>query len=163
MRKFLLALALVGSVAAVTATTAFAAVTFHSGPTFTDLGGGYRVNLSADASGLGSTNLTGTIVFSATVQYTCQNKGGGTAPGQPLQINQQSSQTVKPNPKDGRAVINLTASLTIPATVPGNEIGCPNGNWTGINPVVQGSVSATGTITWGGSQLFQQTISPVTP
>jgi len=70
---------------------------------------------------------------------------------------------VKPNPKDGRAVIDLTASLTIPATVPGKDIGCPSGNWTGINPVVIGNVSATGTITWGSQQLFQQTISPVTP
>jgi hypothetical protein len=162
MRKLLLAVALVGAVAAATATAAFASVTFHAGPTFTDLGGGYTVNLYADASGLGSTNLTGTIVFSANVQYTCQNKGGGTAPGQPLHLNEQSSQTRKPNPKDGRAVIDLTASLTIPATVPGNEIGCPNGNWTGINPVVIGDVSATGTITWGTAQLFQQTISPVT-
>jgi len=55
MRKLLLAVALAGAVAAATATTAFAGVTFHAGPSFTDLGGGYTVNLFADASGLGKT------------------------------------------------------------------------------------------------------------
>jgi hypothetical protein len=146
------------------ATSAFAAApTFHQGPSFTDQGGGFTVNLFAEASGLGNADLTGTIDFSGTVQYTCQNKGGATAPGQPLQIDQQASQSARANPKNGRATIDLTASFTPPATVPGDEIGCPNGNWRGINPVVIGPVSATGTITWKGEQLFQQTISPVTP
>ncbi len=139
------------------------AVKFQEGPSFTDLLGGYTVNLNADASGLGNTDLVGTIVFSGTVQYTCQNNGGNTAPGQPLQITQPFSQSVKPEPKNGRAVLDLTASFTPPATQPGKDIGCPSGKWTGINPVVIGDVSATGTITWGGQQLFQQTISPVTP
>ena len=145
------------------ATSAFAAPTFHQGPSFTDQGGGFTVNLFAEASGLGNADLTGTIDFSGTVQYTCQNRGGGTAPGQPLQLNQQASQSARANPKNGRATIDLTASFSPPATVPGNLIGCPNGNWRGVNPVVIGPVSATGTITWQGQQLFQQTISPVTP
>jgi hypothetical protein len=144
------------------ATSAFAAITFHQGPTFTDQGGGFTVRLSAEASGLGNADLTGTIAFSGTVQYTCQNKGGSTAPGQPLQIDQQVSQSARANPKNGRATIDLTASFTPPATVPGDEVGCPNGNWRGINPVVLGPVSATGTITWQGQVLFTQTISPVT-
>ena len=148
---------------ALAATAAFAAPTFKVGPSFTDQGGGFTVNLSAEASGLGNADLTGTIAFSGTVQYTCQNKGGATAPGQPLQVNQQVSQSARANPKNGRATIDLTASFTPPATVPGNQIGCPNGNWTGINPVVIGPVSATGTITWQGQTLFQATISPVTP
>ena len=80
-----------------------------------------------------------------------------------LQIDQQVSQSARANPKNGRATIDLTASFTPPATVPGDQIGCPNGRWTGINPVVISPVSATGTITWQGQQLFQQTISPVTP
>jgi hypothetical protein len=144
------------------ATSALAAPTFHQGPSFTDQDG-LTVNLFAEASGLGNADLTGTIAFSGTVQYTCQNRGGNTAPGQPLQIDQQVSQSARANPKNGRATIDLTASFTPPATVPGDEIGCPNGRWTGINPVVIGPVSATGTITWQGQQLFQQTISPVTP
>jgi hypothetical protein len=143
---------------------AFADITLHSA-SFTDLGGGYTVNLSGDASGLGTTDLVGTIVFSGDVQYTCQNKGGSTAPGQPLHITQPFSQSARTNPKNGRATINLTASFSPPATVPGDEIGCPNGNWKGINPVVVGPVSATGTLTAGsgGPTLFQQTISDVTP
>jgi hypothetical protein len=150
-------------VSAIAATSAFAAVTFHQGPTFTDQGGGFTVRLFAEASGLGNADLTGTIAFSGTVQYTCQNRGGNTAPGQPLQIDQEVSQSARANPKNGRATIDLTASFTPPATVPGDEIGCPNGRWTGINPVVLGPVSATGTITWMGQELFEQTISPVTP
>lgn len=149
--------------AAFAATSALATPTFHQGPSFTDQGGGFTVNLFAEASGLGNADLTGTIAFSGIVQYTCQNKGGNTAPGQPLQIDQQVSQSARANPKNGRATIDLTASFTPPATVPGDEIGCPNGRWTGINPVVISPVSATGTITWQGQQLFQQTISPVTP
>ena len=145
------------------ASSVFAAITFHQGPTFTDQGGGYTVRLFAEASGLGNADLTGTVTFSADVQYTCRNKGGNTAPGQPLHIEQQASQSARANPKNGRATIDLTASLTVPATVPGNQIGCPNGNWTGINPVVIGSVSATGTITWQGQVLFSQTIASVTP
>jgi hypothetical protein len=148
---------------AIAATSAFAAPTFHQGPSFTDEGGGFTVNLFAEASGLGNADLTGTIAFSGVVQYTCQNKGGGTAPGQPLQVDQQVSQNARANPKNGRATIDLTASFSPAATVPGDDIGCPNGNWTGVNPVIIGPVSATGTITWQGQQLFREVISPVTP
>jgi hypothetical protein len=150
-------------VSGLAATSAVAAVTFHQGPTFTDQGGDFTVRLFAEASGLGNADLTGTVAFSGTVQYTCQNKGGATAPGQPLQIQQQVSQSARANPKNGRATIDLTASFTPPATVPGDEVGCPNGNWRGINPVVLGPVSATGTITHQGQTLFTATISPVTP
>jgi hypothetical protein len=149
-------------VSGLAASSAVADVVFKQGPSFTDQGG-FTVNLFAEASGLGNSDLTGTIAFSGDVQYTCQNKGGATAPGQPLHVDQQFSQTARANPKNGRATIDLTATFTPPATVPGDEIGCPNGNWKGINPVVVGPVSATGTITHAGETLFQQTISPVTP
>ena len=161
MRRILFALVGVLATAAIAAPAASAA-TLHSA-SFTDLGGGYTVNLSGDASGLGNADLTGTIVFSGDVQYTCQNKGGATAPGQPVHITEPFSQSARENPKNGRAIINLTASFVPPATMPGKDIGCPNGNWTGINPVVLGPVSATGTLTWSGTTLFQQTISNVTP
>jgi hypothetical protein len=108
-------------VSGLAATSAVAAVTFHQGPTFTDQGGDFTVRLFAEASGLGNADLTGTVAFSGTVQYTCQNKGGATAPGQPLQIQQQVSQSARANPKNGRATIDLTASFTPPATVPGTR------------------------------------------
>jgi hypothetical protein len=144
------------------ATSASADPTFKQGPSFTDQPG-LTVNLFAEASGLGNADLIGTVAFSGDVQYTCQNKGGATAPGQPLHIDQQVSQSARANPKNGRATIDLTATFAPPATVPGDEIGCPNGNWRGINPVVVGPVSATGTITWQSQTLFTDTISPVTP
>lgn len=135
-----------------TATSAWA-ITFHQDPSFTDEGG-FTARLSAEASGLGNADLRATIDFDADVQYTCQNKGGNTAPGQPVHIDQQATQDARANPKNGRATIDLTASLTVPATVPGNQIGCPNGKWTGINPVVIGNVTATGEITWGDESIF---------
>lgn len=138
------------------------AVTFHAGPSFTDQGGGYTARLFADVSGLGNTDLVGTIDFAGLVQYTCQNKGGNTAPGQPTQQTSSAVQTVHPQAKNGRAVLDLTASFSPPATVPGNTIGCPNGNWTGINPVILGPVFATGTITWGNQTLFGPTTIEVT-
>jgi hypothetical protein len=144
------------AIAALTVTgVALAAVTFHSGPTFTTTGlPGYTANLSANASGLGKTSITGTIEFSGTVQYTCQNKGGNIAPGQPFVFAQPpASQTVAPD-KNGRATIDLTVSFSPPATQPGSAVGCPSGNWTGINPVIIGPVTATATITWSGQTLY---------
>lgn|SRR5665811_827554 len=163
MKKRILAILSALFVVASFTAPALAAVTFHKGPSFTDLGGDYTVNLYADASGLGNTNLVGTIDFSGTVQYTCQNKGGNIAPGQPFVYLQPAvTQSVSPD-KSGRAVVDLTASFSPPSTVSGTTAGCPNGKWIGINPVVIGPVSATGTITRGNQQLFQQIISPVTP
>jgi hypothetical protein len=165
VRKLSIAIAAV-TMLALTASVALAAITFHQGPSFTDQGG-YTARLFAEASGLGNQDLHGRIVFSGVVQYTCQNKGGNTAPGQPLQVQSQADQQSKAETKNGRATIDLTASFTPPATVPGNLIGCPNGNWTGINPVVLGPVSATGTIRHGnpntGTLIFSGHIPSLTP
>lgn len=155
MRRILLVLVGVLATAVIAIPTAVAAVTFHSGPTFTTNGlPGYTANLSANASGLGNTSITGSIAFSGTVQYTCQNKGGNIAPGQPFVFDQPPvSQTVAPD-KNGRATIDLTVTFSPPSTLPGAEVGCPNGNWTGINPVILGPVTATATITWSGLTLY---------
>jgi hypothetical protein len=149
-------LLVVAAIAALTVTgVALAAVTFHSGPTFTTIGlPGYTANLSANASGLGQTSITGSIAFSGTVQYTCQNNGGNIAPGQPFVFAQPpTSQTVAPD-KNGRATIDLTVSFSPPPTQPGKDVGCPSGKWTGINPVVTGPVTATATIIWSGQTLY---------
>jgi hypothetical protein len=155
-RRILFFVAAVAAALTVTG-VALAAVTFHSGPTFTTIDGsnnGYAANLYANASGLGQTSITGSITFSGRVQYTCQNGGGNIAPGQPFVYNQPpASQTVAPD-KNGRATIDLTVSFSPAATLPGNQVGCPNGNWTGINPVVLGPVTATATITWNGQTLY---------
>ena len=58
---------------------------------------------------------------------------------------------------NGRGVLNVTATLDPPAaTVPGKSIGCPNGNWTGVDPVSGGITGATLTITQGGKQIYSQ-------
>jgi hypothetical protein len=151
-------LLVVAAIAALTVTgVALAAVTFHSGPTFTTIDGsnnGYTANLSADASGLGQSSITGSIAFSGTVQYTCQNNGGNIAPGQPFVFAQPpATQTVAPD-KNGRAIIDLTVSFSAPPTQPGKDVGCPSGKWTGINPVIIGPVTATAEITFKGQTLY---------
>jgi hypothetical protein len=163
MKKGILAILSTLFVVASFTAPALASFNFQGSPSFTNLAGdGYDVNLHAEATGLGNTDMVGSIVFSGTVQYTCQNNGGNTAPGQPLQITTQPVTKSVGEPKNGNAVLDLTASFVPPATVPGKDIGCPSGKWTGINPVVIGPVSATGTITWGGETKFGPTTITVT-
>ena len=59
--------------------------------------------------------------------------------------------------KNGRATLDVTAAAPVPAdTVSGKAAGCPNGNWTGVNPVLTGPATATLTITQRGKIIFQQ-------
>jgi hypothetical protein len=61
---------------------------------------------------------------------------------------------------NGRSFVDLTATLQVPQTVDGKEVGCPNGNWTGVNPVLRSGVTATASITFGGATVFgPQTIA----
>ena len=51
----------------------------------------------------------------------------------------------------------MTAAAPAPATtVGGREAGCPNGKWTGVDPVLTGPTTATLTIVQGGQTIFQQ-------
>jgi hypothetical protein len=60
--------------------------------------------------------------------------------------------------KNGRATLDLTAPAIAPdATVNGKTAGCPNGRWTGIDPVIS-EQSATLTITQRGQVIYTQTI-----
>jgi hypothetical protein len=38
--------------------------------------------------------------------------------------------------KNGNLRVDTSTTLTAPATVTGAEAGCPNANWTGVNPVL---------------------------
>jgi hypothetical protein len=136
--------------------TVLAEVTFHAGPTFVQVGTGepFTFNLSANMSGLGSTPAVGTIVISAEVLYTCRNNGGKEVPGQnPVPLVSQGSQEADPADHNGRGILDLTVSLAVPDTISADVIGCPNGNWIGINPVLSGAVTATASITFQGTTI----------
>jgi hypothetical protein len=140
---------------ALTASAAFAAVTWKSGPTVT-FNGTSSVTATGDASGLGNSPAIATLEVQGTVTYTCQNKGGAQAPGQnPVPATGTGTQDLGNSDHNGRGVLNITVSLDAPApVVSGKTAGCPNGNWTGVNPVSSGITGATLTIEQGGSVIF---------
>lgn len=157
MRRALTTTAAIAALLVLTTSVALAAVVFHSGPTITDNNDG-TYTITADMSGLGNQPATATFEINQTVFYTCQNKGGNVAPGQNgVPISSSDTQQLSTT-KNGRAVLNLTVEEPEPEpTVSGKTAGCPNGNWTGINPVVVGGTTGTLTIVQGGDVIFQET------
>jgi hypothetical protein len=154
-RKIGIAVAAIAMVA-VSTTIALAAITFHSGPTVVFNSDG-SATATGNLSGLGNTPATATLQVTTSFRYTCQNKGGNVAPGQNSVevIGQPGTQTLSSTDKNGRADLSVTAPAAVPSpTVSGTTAGCPNGNWTGVNPVQVGPASATLTITQGGQVIF---------
>ena len=159
--RFLLAL-----IISVTATVAFAAVTWHDGPNFPDpqnVGADGIRNTADDTfradgngSGFGNKPAVATITLSGTFTYTCQNPGGNTAPGQnQVTAITSGSQDLGNADHNGRGTFDLTVGpLEFAATVSGKTAGCPNGNWTGVNPTPSGTRTATLTITQAGNLIF---------
>jgi hypothetical protein len=158
MRRIATLMAAVGMALALSTTVALAAVTWHSGPTFTQNGSGASSTFTAtgDGSGFGNQPAVATIVLSGTVRYTCVNKGGNAAAGQnPVPASTTGSQDLGNADHNGRGVLNLTVGpITAAATVSGKVAGCPNGNWQGINPVFEGPRTATLTITQAGKLIY---------
>ena len=72
--------------------------------------------------------------------YQCQNGGGNIAPGQnKVLVGPATSTTTIPASaiKNGRTPFTTNpAVLSAPLTVGGAVAGCPNPNWSGVNPVV---------------------------
>lgn len=133
-------------------TAAQAAVTFHSGPTFTDLGTTLRV--TGNVSGLGNTNLDVSLVASGLADVTCTNPAGNVAPGQ--QTTTSTSGTVTGiEPKNGRATFSVT---TAEPTPPSGRAACPNNKWTATITDVD-FTSATLTLSQGGEVIFNQTFA----
>jgi hypothetical protein len=95
---------------------------------------------SATLAGLGNFDVQADLSVSGTAVYQCSNGGGNIAPGQNrVNIGPATSSTSIPASeiKNGNLTITTNpAVLTAPATVPGTAAGCPNSNWTGVNPVL---------------------------
>jgi hypothetical protein len=94
--------------------------------------------------------------------YQCQNQGGNTAPGQnKVLVGPVTAPTTIPADQIKNGNVSFTtnpAVLTAPATVTGAEAGCPNPNWTGVNPTLT-LTDLSMTIAQGGVTLFTCTAS----
>lgn len=91
-------------------------------------------------AGLGNEDLLATVTISGFAVYQCQNAGGNTAPGQNKVL---TGPVTEPTFIDSDAIKNGNLTLvtdpnvmTAPTTVSGRAAGCPNPNWTGVNPVL---------------------------
>ncbi|MEK6273281.1 MAG: hypothetical protein AABM42_11665 [Actinomycetota bacterium] len=113
-------------------------------------------------AGLGGGDLAIPTTVSGSAVYQCRNAGGNIAPGQnrvlvgpstvPTTIGSQSI-------KNGSVTFTTNANtLTAPTTVSGADAGCPNPNWTGVNPTLT-LTDISLTISQGGVLLFTCTAS----
>jgi hypothetical protein len=113
-------------------------------------------------AGLGNGDVDLNTTVSGFAVYQCQNAGGNTAPGQnKVLVGPVTAPTHIPGTeiKNGNLAFTTNpAVLSAPSTVTGAEAGCPNPNWTGVNPALT-VTSITLTISQGGTLLFTCTAS----
>jgi hypothetical protein len=98
------------------------------------------VTCTGTLAGLGNADLVTHLSVSGFALYQCQNGGGNTAPGQNRVLEgPATSNTLHPGSeiKNGNLAFSAgPATLTAAPTVSGATAGCPNPNWTGVNPVL---------------------------
>jgi hypothetical protein len=98
------------------------------------------VTCTGTLAGLGNDDLNLHLSVSGFALYQCQNQGGNTAPGQNRVLTGPAeSDTAIPASaiKNGNLTFTTNpATLTAATTVSGETAGCPNPNWTGVNPTL---------------------------
>jgi len=105
--------------------------------TITTSGGTASVSCPTELAGLGEGDLLIETTVSGFAVYTCQNQGGNQAPGQNRVLEGPTTTPVLipgGSIKNGRAAFTALGSLSAADTVSGTAAGCPNPNWTGVNP-----------------------------
>ena len=111
----------------------------------------------ASLAGLGQETLVINVTVGGSAVYQCQNGGGNTAPGQNrVLVGPVTAPTTIPADQIKNGNVSFTtnpAVLTAPTTVSGAAAGCPNPNWTGVNPQLRVE-NITMTISQGGVLLF---------
>ena len=165
MRRIIIALSVLLAVG-VTSTAVAASPHFKRGgsPVCTISGSATSksTTCAATLSGLGNGDLNITTTVSGSAVYQCQNAGGNTAPGQNrVLVGPVTAPTTIPSGsiKNGNVSFTTNAAvLTAPATVSGSQAGCPNPNWTGVNPTLT-VTNIRLTIAQGGVTLFTCTAS----
>jgi hypothetical protein len=98
------------------------------------------VSCTGVLAGLGNDDLNIHLSVSGFALYQCQNAGGNTAPGQNRVLaGPAESDTAIPADAIKNGNLRFTtnpAILTAAPTVDAATAGCPNPNWTGVNPVL---------------------------
>jgi len=98
------------------------------------------VTCTATLAGLGNEDLNVHLSVSGFALYQCQNGGGNIAPGQNRVLaGPATSDTAIPASaiKNGNLTFTTNpATLTAAPTVSAAVAGCPNNNWTGVNPTL---------------------------
>jgi hypothetical protein len=117
---------------------------------------------SAVMAGLGNGDVDLALTVAGFALYQCQNGGGNTAPGQnKVLVGPVTEPTHIPGVEIKNGNLSFTtnpAVLTAPGTVTGAQAGCPNPNWTGVNPTLT-TTSITLDISQSGALLFHCTAS----
>jgi hypothetical protein len=138
----------------------------HGGePVCTVAGGGTNstsTTCTGSLTGLGGGDVTIDTTVSGSAVYQCQNNGGQIAPGQNrVLVGPATTPTMISGDEIKNGNLTFTtnpATLSAQPTVSGSAAGCPNGNWTGVNPsLILTSISMT--IAQGGTTLFTCTAS----
>ena len=107
--------------------------------TISGSGGSATVSCTGSLAGLGNDDLRINVTVAGFAVYQCQNNGGNTAPGQnKVLVGPVTQPTTVPKGeiKNGNLTFTASATLTAPASVSGAAAGCPNPNWTGVNPAL---------------------------
>ena len=120
-------------------------------------GGTSSTVCKGELAGLGNEDLLIDTQVEGFAIYQCQNRGGHRPPGQNKVL---VGPITEPTTIDSAAIKNgrvqfvtNPAVLSAPATVTSAEAGCPNPNYTGVNPTLT-VTSVTTTISQGGAVLF---------
>jgi len=113
-------------------------------------------------AGLGNGDVDLNTTVQGVAVYQCQNGGGNVAPGQnKVLVGPVTAPTHIPGNEIKNGNLTFTtnpAVLTAPSTVTGAEAGCPNPNWSGVNPTLT-VTSISLAISQGGTLLFTCTAS----
>jgi len=130
--------------------------------TVTDTGATVTTVCTASLAGLGGGDLIIDVTTNGFAVYQCQNGGGNVAPGQnKVLIGPVTEPTTIPGSAIKHGNVSFTTDpnvLSADATVSAAEAGCPNNNWTGVNPEAT-LTDIEMTISQGGVQLFDCTAS----
>ena len=162
MRRVLVLLAsilLVAVFAAPSATASSAHFKKGGSPTCTVTASGSSASTTCTATlaGLGNGDVHIVTTVSGFAVYQCSNNGGNVAPGQNrVLVGPVTAPTDIPSSAIKNGNLSFTtnpAVLSAPTTVTGAEAGCPNPNWTGVNPALS-VTSVTLDISQGGELLF---------
>jgi hypothetical protein len=167
MRRIFIGLIVLVVAVAMSATAALAASPhFKKGGTPTCTFSGTTsipVTCTGTLAGLGNEDLNLHLSVSGFALYQCQNQGGNTAPGQNRVLTGPAeSDTAIPAEaiKNGNLTFTTNpATLSAAPTVSGATAGCPNPNWTGVNPTLTLTSITLGIFQPVTTQIFNCTAS----